>query len=92
MIYLYWFLAVPTGALALLVMGLTLTGQRLSSSTPGWLSFIVSAVVLVLVGWGYTLATKRRRPGVAILLTVLSWVFFVTTMAVYGLMTIKIWN
>jgi hypothetical protein len=90
--YLYWVLAVPTGVVACLVVLLTLAGQRLSAATPAWLSLVVAAVVLGLLGWGYRLLKTGDRPGLAVLVVVLSWVVFVGSMVVNGLLHQKIWN
>ncbi len=90
--YLYWVLAVPTGVIACLVVLLTLGGQRLSAATPAWLSLVVGTVVLGLLGWGYRLVKTGGRPGLAVLVVVLSWVVFVGSMVVNGLLHQKIWN
>lgn len=92
MIYLYWVLAVPTGLLASIVILLTLGGQRLSAATPDWLALVAAGAVLGLLGWGYKLGKSRGRPGLALLVVVLSWVLFGGTMLVNGLMNQKVWN
>lgn len=90
--YLYWILAVPTGVIACLVVLLTLGGQRLSAATPAWLSLVVAAVVLVLLSWGYRLVKTGGRPGLAVLVVVLSWVVFVGSRLINGLLHQKTWN
>lgn len=90
--YLFWALAVPTIALALLVVVLTLGGRAISAQTPAWLSILAAGSVLALVGWGCRLVVVGQRPGAAIGLTILAWLFFLTTMLVNGLMHQKIWN
>lgn len=92
MIYLYWFLAVPTGLLAAAVIFLTLGGQALSAATPAWLALVAAGVVLGLLGWGYKLATAAGKPGRASLLVVLAWVLFAGAMLVNGLMHQTVWN
>lgn len=92
MIYLYWLLAAPTGALAVAVLGLTVTGKRLSSATPDWLSLLASAAVIAMLVWSYRMATSRDRPGAAAFLVVLSWIVFAGSMISHALMTQTLWN
>ena len=92
MVYVYWVLAVPTGLLALLVIMLTLGGKQITPVTPDWLSLLTSAAVLGLLVWGFRWATTGARPGLAVVLVVLSWVVFLGVMLVNGLMHQKTWN
>lgn len=92
MIYLYWVLAVPTGLLATLVIGVIVSGKALSSATPDWLGTLAAAGVLALLVWSYHLATASSRPVLAILVVVLSWLVFAGTMLTYGLMHQQLWN
>lgn len=92
MTYLYWCLALPTGFLAGLVIVMTLAGQRLGPTTPGWLALAAASAVLGLLVSGFRLATAGGRPGIGVLLVVLSWAVFAGAMIAHGLMTQKLWN
>ena len=91
MIYLYWILAVPTGVLASLLILLTLAGQRLTPSTPGWLSVSLASAVLGLLFWGHQMGTNGR-PLAAALLVVGSWILFFVVMVAYGLSRQQTWQ
>lgn len=87
----YWLLAVPTALLACLVIFKSL-GDQGGGSPPAELAMAAAAAVLGLVGWGWRLAMTGGRPGMAVLLVVMSWVVFAGTMVGYALMTQKVWN
>lgn len=92
MIYLYWILAVPTGLLALLLVGLNLGGRPLSAATPIGLSLLMAVLVLAALAWGYKLGTADGRPGRSVAVVVASWFAFALTMFVNGLLHQKTWN
>ena len=92
MIYVFWMLAAPTGALSALLILMSVTGQRLSAATPVWLSLLAALGVLGLLAWARQLATKRGRPGVACAIVVLSWVLFAFTMTANGLAHQQTWQ
>jgi hypothetical protein len=77
---IFWLLATPTGAAALFIVLMTLAGQNLSAATPLWLALVAAVSVLALLGWAYRFLAIRRRPGLACVITVSSWIFFVVTM------------
>ncbi|KAB2968493.1 MAG: hypothetical protein F9K18_02705 [Thermoanaerobaculia bacterium] len=91
MTYLFWFLAAPTGVLAGLVLVLNLLGRQLSAATPLWLSALVSLAVLALLGWALRLA-RSKRPGLACLLVLGSWLVFALAMVANGLARQQVWN
>lgn len=92
MTYLFWILTVPTGALALLLLLMTIAGKPLSAATPAWLALLASAGVFALLVWAWRVATTGGRPGVACWIVVLSWVIFALTMFVNGIARQKLWN
>jgi hypothetical protein len=53
---------------------------------------VVAAVVLGLLGWGTRLVKTSGRPGLAVLVVVVSWVVFVGSMLINGLLHQKTWN
>ena len=91
-IYLFWILAVSTGALASALILLTLAGQRLSAGTPWWLSVSTGLAVLWLINKARVLATTSGRPGVAALLVVASWILFLVVMLTNGLLRQRNWQ
>ena len=92
MIYLFWILAVSTGALARALILLTLAGQRLSAGTPWWLSVSTGLAVLWLINKARVLATTSGRPGVAALLVVASWILVLVVMLTNGLLRQRNWQ
>lgn len=90
--YVYWLFALPTGALASLVIIMTLSGKALSNGTPNWLSLCASAVVFGLLWCSYQLIFVKNHPILAIVVVIASWIIFAAIMVGYGLMTMKIWN
>lgn len=92
MIYLFWILAVPTGALASALILLTVAGQRLSASTPWWLSVSIGFAVLWLLYRAHSFASTGGRPGLAVLLVVASWLMFFVVMLTYGLLHQGTWQ
>ena len=91
MVYIFWILAAPTGALSALLILMSLTGQRLSAATPVWLAVLAALGVMGLLGWAHQLA-KRGRAGVACAIVVLSWVIFAVTMIANGLAHQDTWQ
>ena len=91
MVHLFRLLAVPTGAVAALVLALSLLGRPLSAATPLWLSILASAAVLALLVWARHLA-KAGGPGLACLLVVGSWLAFALVLAANGLARQQVWN
>lgn len=92
MIYLFWTLAAPTGALAAILLLMTVAGKPLSAATPAWLSLLGSVGVFALLAWAWRVATAGQRPGVACGIVVLSWVLFALAMFVNGIARQKLWN
>ena len=92
MIYVFWILAAPTGALSALLLLMSLAGQKLSAATPIWLAVLAALGVMGLLAWAHQLATKRGRPGVACAFVVLSWVLFAVTMIANGLAHQDTWQ
>ena len=92
MIYVFWMLAAPTGALSVLLLLMSLGGQRLSAATPVWLALLAAIGVIGLLAWARQLATKRRRPVAACAIVVLSWVLFAVTMIANGLSQQQTWQ
>jgi hypothetical protein len=88
---LFWLLAVPTGALAALVVLLNLAGRPLSAATPIWLSVLAALAVLALLAGARRLAVAGR-PGLAGLLVVGSWLLFAVVLIVNGFARQRIWN
>jgi len=88
---LFHLLAVPTVAIALLVVLLNLAGRPLSAATPIGLSIAAAAAVVALVAWARRLAAAGR-PGRAVLLVVGSWVLFAIVMLANGLARQQVWN
>jgi hypothetical protein len=91
-IYVFWMLAAPTGALSALLILMSVAGQRLSAATPGWLTLLAAFGVIGLLAWAHQLTTKRRRPGVACAIVMLSWVLFAFTMLANGLAHQQTWQ
>lgn len=89
--FLFRLLAVPTAAIAILIVLMNLAGRPLSAATPVGLSIATAAVVLALVAWGRHLAAAGR-PGRAVLLAVGSWALFVIVMLANGLARQQVWN
>lgn len=89
---LFWILAVPTGAFALLVALMTLAGKKLSAATPLWLSLVAAVAVLALLAWAYRVSAVQQRPGWACVITVASWIVFAVTMTVNGILRTTNWN
>ena len=88
---LFWLLAVPTTALGVVVLLLTLSGTPLSAATPLWLSALAAAGVLALV----LLAWRTQQHGRALLacgLIVISWVAFAGAMLVNGIVRTANWH
>jgi len=83
--------AVPTAAIALLVLLMSLAGRPLSAATPIGLSIAMAAVVLALVEWARRRAAAGR-PGRAALLVVGSWALFAIVMLANGLARQQNWN
>ena len=92
MIYVFWMLAAPSGALSALLILMSVAGQRLSAATPVWLALLAALGVMGLLAWAYQLATKRGRPRVACAIVVLSWVLFAVTMLANGLAHQQTWQ
>ncbi|GAB4203704.1 MAG: hypothetical protein Fur0019_03400 [Tibeticola sp.] len=92
LIDLYWNLAVPTGLLALLLVGLNLGGRPLSAATPVGLSLLMAGLVLAALGSGYKLGTTGRRSGWSVTVVVASWFAFAIPLFVNGLLHQKTWN
>ena len=92
MIYVFWLLAAPTGALSALLVFMSLIGSRLSTATPIWLTLLTTLGVIGLLAWAYRLATAGRRPGAACGVVLLSWVFFAVTMFANGLAHQQNWQ
>ena len=92
MIYVFWILAAPTGALSALLILMSIAGQQLSAATPVWLAVLAALGVMGLLGWARQLATKRGHPGVACAIVVLSWVLFAVTMIANGLAQQETWQ
>ncbi len=88
--FIFWLLAVPTGAIAALVLVLNLLGKQLSAATPLWLSILTSLAVLLLLLVARRLAAGR--PGLACLVVVGSWLFFATVLFANGLARQQVWN
>jgi len=91
-IYVFWLLAAPTGALSALLILMSVAGQRLSAATPVWLALLAALGVMALLAWAHQLATKRGRPGVACAIVMLSWVLFAVTMFANGLAHQQTWQ
>jgi len=91
-IYVFWMLAAPTGALSALLILMSVAGQRLSAATPVWLALLAALGVMGLLAWAHQLATKRGRPPVACAIVVLSWVSFAVTMLANGLAHQQTWQ
>jgi hypothetical protein len=89
--FLFWLLAVPTGAIALLVFLLHLAGRPLSAATPVWLSALGALAVLAALAWARRLAAAGRA-GRAILLVVGSGLLFAIVMIANGLARQQTWN
>ncbi|WP_299469483.1 hypothetical protein [uncultured Gimesia sp.] len=85
MIYVFWALAVPTGACSALLILMSLAGQSLSSATPVWLTLLASLGVFALLVWAFRVARKSGRPGAACGMVFLSWVLFAVIMIANGL-------
>lgn len=92
MIYLFWILTAPTGALAALLVFMSIAGKRLSAATPIWLTLLASAGLIALLVWAYHVATTSGRPGIACLMVVLSWLLFAVIMIVNGLAHQTVWQ
>lgn len=88
---LFRLLAVPTAAIALLVVVLNLAGRPLSAATPIGLSIATAAAVLALVAWARRLAAAGR-PGRAALFVVGAWILFAIVMLANGLARQQVWN
>lgn len=88
---LFWLLAVPTGAIAILVVLLNLAGRPLSAATPIGLSILTALAVLALLAWARQ-RTAAGRPGRAVLLVVGSWLLFAIVMIANGLARQQTWN
>lgn len=82
----------PTGLLALLIVGLNLRGRPLSAATPIGLSLHMAVLVLAALGLGYKLGTADGRPGWSVAVVVASWFAFAITLFVNGLLHQKTWN
>jgi small neutral amino acid transporter SnatA (MarC family) len=91
-IYIFWMLAAPTGALSALLILMSVSGQRLSAATPVWLALLAAVGVIGVLAWAHQLATKRGRPGVACAMVVLSWVLFAASMVANGLAHQQTWQ
>ena len=91
-IYVFWTLAAPTGALSALLILMSLGGQPLSAATPVWLALLSALGVIGVLVWAHQLATKRARPGIACAMVVLSWVLFAVTMVANGLANQQTWQ
>ena len=92
MIYVFWMLTAPTGAISALLVFMSLTGSRLSAATPVWLTLLAALGVMGLLAWAYRLATAGRRPGAACGVVLLSWVLFALTMFANGLANQQNWQ
>ena len=92
MIYVFWILAAPTGALSALLLLMSVTGERLSSVTPIWLTSLAALGVVGLLAFAHQLATKRGRPGFACAVVVTSWLLFAVTMIANGLAHQHTWQ
>ena len=91
-IYVFWILALPTGALSVLLILMSIAGQPLSAATPIWLTLLAAFGVIGLLVWAQQLATKRGRRGVACAIVVVSWVLFAFTMLANGLAHQQTWQ
>jgi hypothetical protein len=91
LIYLFWILAAPTGALASILILMSLSGNRLSSATPIWLSLIVSAGLFAVLLWAYRIASNGR-PALACGVVLLSWLAFILIMFANGIAHQKTWQ
>lgn len=89
---LFWILAAPTGALALILLLMTLGGRRLSAATPLWLALLAAVGVLALLVWAHRVAALQQRPGWACAIVAGSWVLFAVVMTVNGLLRQTTWN
>ena len=92
MIYVFWMLAAPTGALSALLILMSLAGRRLSAATPVWLTLLAALGAIGLLVWAYHLATAGRRPGAACGVVLLSWMLFAVTMFANGLSHQQNWQ
>lgn len=88
---LFRLLAVPTVAIAMLVLLLPFAGRPLSAATPIWLSALAALAVLAMVAWARRLAAAGR-PGRASLFVVGSWFLFAIVMIGNGLARQQSWN
>lgn len=92
MIYLFWILAAPTGALATLLIFMSLLGNRLSAATPLWLSLSMAAGVIAMLFWAYRIASSGGRPALACGVVLLSWLVFALVMIGYGIAHQQTWQ
>jgi hypothetical protein len=92
LIYVSWTLAAPTGALAALLLLMTVAGKPLSAATPAWRALLAAIGVFALPAWAWRVATAGERPGMACGIVVLSWVLFALAMFVNGIARQKLWN
>ena len=92
MTYVFWMLAAPTGALSVLLILMSVSGQPLSAATPVWLALLAALGVMGLLAWAHQLATKRGRPGFACAVVVTSWLLFAVTMIANGLAQQQTWQ
>ena len=92
MIYVFWMLTAPTGAISAFLILMSLAGSRLSAATPVWLTLLAALGVIGMLVWAYRLATAGRRPGAACGVVVLSWVLFAVTMFANGLANQQNWQ
>lgn len=91
MIYLFWILAAPTGALASILILMSLSGNRLSPATPIWLSLVMSAGVFAMLLWAFRM-TSNGRPALACGIVLLSWLVFILIMFANGIAHQKTWQ
>jgi hypothetical protein len=89
---LFWTLAIPTGALAVIVLLMTIAGRQPGAATPAWLSLLASMGVLGLLARARRVAAAGERPGMACWITVSSWAFFAIVMPVNGIARQALWN
>lgn len=89
---LYWVLAVPTGALSLVLLLMTVAGRKLSAATPLWLTLVCATVVLAFLVWAHRVLVVHHRPAWACAIVIASWVAFALTMTVNGLLRQTTWN
>ena len=92
MIYVFWMLTAPTGAISAFLVLMSLTGSRLSAATPVWLTLLAALGIMALLALAYRLATAGRRPGAACGVVLLSWVLFAVTMFANGLANQQTWQ